>query len=144
MTIIELFPWLLALCVTLLSAAALQRNSFPNVLSVLIGLGLGIFTWLTVVWGGKRAVSWLEKVKTAKEKAERERRQYQAFDSTKQYPASKDLFYECLVCGNTIPSLPKKTTTCKCHNITVHADSGGVEIRVGAKVKLFSRSHAPG
>lgn len=138
MTSIELFPWLFALCVTLLSAAFLRRFGVPNVWALSTGLVLGIVSWLSYVFGGKRLLSWLEQKKTERENAEKDRRVYQAFDPAKEYPASKNLFYECPVCGNAIPSLPKKSVGCKCRNILINASSGRIEIRDRAKVKLFS------
>lgn len=141
MTLIELFPWLLAISVTLLSTAYLQRSGFSAVSPTIIGLALGIASWLTFVFGGKYAISWLEKKKLTKEKAERNSRKYRAFDPSKHYRPSKDLFYECLVCGGTIPSLPKRATSCTCRNVAVDADSGRVEVRDQSKVRLFS--HAP-
>lgn len=137
MTSIELFPWLLALCFTLLSAALLRRLGVPNAWALSGGLALGIVAWLSCVFGGKQVLSWLERRKRERENSERGRRVYQAFDPARVYPPSKTLFYECRVCGNAIPSLPKRTAICKCRNIRVHADSDHVEARDPAKVRMF-------
>jgi hypothetical protein len=138
MTLIELFPWLLALCVTLLSAMLLQRIGLSNTWALSIGFGFGIISWLTLIVGGKQLGHWLERKKIESGKLERERRVYQAFDSSKQYLANKDLFYECLICENAIPSLTKKTINCVCRNIIIN--SSRVEIRDRTKVKMFSHT----
>lgn len=137
MTIIELFPWLLSLCVTLILMAALGRCDVPTVWVIIIGLVMGVVSWLSFVFGNKRFISWLERKKTEREKSEISRRVYQAFDQAKQLPASKNLFYECCICGNVISSLSKKTVSCKCRNILVEGDSGRVEVRDPGKVKAF-------
>ena len=138
MTIIELFPWLAALCVTLASVAILRGFGVPSAWALSIGFVLGIVSWLSCVFGGKRLLSWLEQKKTEREKSGIDRRVYQAFDPAKQYPASKNLFYECPICGNAVPSLAKNGVSCKCRNILIDANSSRVEIRDPAKVKLFS------
>ena len=138
MTIFELFPWLLAFCVTVMSAAFFRRLGFSAVWVCSVGLILGTVSWLLYVIGGKRLISGLERKKFEREKSARERWIYRAFDPTKQYPAEKNLFYDCLVCGNTIPSLPRRNVSCKCRNIQIDAGSGRIEIRDHAKVRLFS------
>ena len=104
------------------------------IIAVAAGIASFAAYWLAL----RGLASWAEYRRTRKEKWKRERRTYQAFDRAKQYPASKNLFYECPVCGNAIPSLPKKSVSCKCGNILIDADSGRVEIRDRAKVRLFS------
>jgi hypothetical protein len=138
MTLIELFPWLLAICVTMLSAALLRQSGLSDFWALSIGLIWGIGSWVLFVFGGKRFLSWLERKKIESEKSERTSRAYQVFDATKEFPSGRNLFYECLVCGNVVPSLPKKNIGCKCRNIMIDADSRRLEIRDRTKVKLFS------
>lgn len=47
----------------------------------------------------------------------------------KGIPCAKNIFYLCLTCQKTIPSLPDKYVVCKCGNISVDIDGG----RGGAK-----------
>ena len=138
MTIIELFPWLLALCVTVLSTAAFRRYGVTETGALSLGLVLGLVSWLLYVFGGKLLGSWLGQRQLLKEKSERERRVYQTFDPTEDYRASKNLFYECAVCGNAVPSLSRKSVRCTCQNIRVQNSSGSAKIQNRAKVKLFS------
>lgn len=138
MTIIEMFPWLVALFVTLVTANSLTRNGVPNIWALCVGLVSGTVSWLLVVIGGQRLVSRLDQKRQEKEKSDIERRIYQTYDPARQYPPDKNLFYECSVCGNALASLPKKDAACRCRNILIDAGSGTVKIRDEAKVKLFT------
>ena len=72
MTIIELFSWLLALCVMMASVTLLKQFAVPSVWASIIGFVLGIVSWVTCVYGGQRLVSWLEQRK-AKKKPKRDK-----------------------------------------------------------------------
>jgi hypothetical protein len=65
------------------------------------------------------------------------KRIYQGFDPQKGYPFGKDLFYECLLCGDILPSEPADDTACKCRNIMIDVGYGRISIRYHGKVKLF-------
>ena len=67
-------------------------------------------------------------------------RQYLTFNPAVGYPAAKDLFYECLSCGDVIPSLPDDSTQCKCKNIMIDIDYGRIKIQNPALIKLFTTS----
>lgn len=138
MTVIELFPWLLVVCVAALTGTVLTRagQSGPWVWIIAIAAGAASFAayWLAL----KSLASWSERRRAQKEKWEREHREYRDFDSAKPHPLGNNLFYECGVCGNVIPSTPTKGVGCKCRNILVDADARRIEIRDRAKVKLFS------
>ncbi len=56
-----------------------------------------------------------------KERRELANRMYHQFDAAKGYPAAKNLYYECAVCGNVVPSMPGKQVSCKCQNVAVDA-----------------------
>jgi hypothetical protein len=137
MTIFELFPWLLAICVAALTGTLLRRGGLSGawvwVIAVAVGIALFAAYWLALRWLASRTACQ----KMRREKSERERREYLDFDPAKT-PVGRNLFYECRVCGNAIPSTPKKVVCCKCRNIMIDADSGRVEIRDPAKVKMFS------
>ncbi len=92
--------------------------------------------WLAL----KSLASWSERQRTRKEKWDKEHREYQGFDSAKPHPVGSNLFYECGVCGHVVPSTATKDVSCKCQNVMVDADAHRIEIRDGAKVKLFSLS----
>ncbi len=64
-------------------------------------------------------------------------REYLEFDSAKGYPAASDLFYQCLRCGDIVPSIPEKATRCTCHNILVDVSYARMNILEPAKAKLF-------
>ena len=66
---------------------------------------------------------------------------YIQFDPSEGYPARYDLFYECLRCGETIPSLPPDSTHCKCRNIMIDADYGRIKIQDHSQVRLYSETN---
>ena len=65
-------------------------------------------------------------------------RTYTSFDPLQGYPAGTDLYYECGICGDVLPSLPKDSIMCSCKNITIDADYGRISIRDHGMIKLFS------
>ena len=66
------------------------------------------------------------------------KRIYHSFNPSSGYPAGNDLFYECLKCGEVIPSLPKDSIACSCRNLSIDVDYGRVSIKDHNLVKLFS------
>ena len=138
MTIIELFPWLLAIVVALLSARALERVGLPGVWAWIAALALGIASFVAYWLALRRLASWSEHRRTEREKWEREHREYREFDPVKSYPVGKNLYYECLTCGNAIPSMPKRSVSCACRNITVEPATSRLTVQNHGKVKLFS------
>ncbi|MCD4824437.1 MAG: hypothetical protein K8S55_07510 [Phycisphaerae bacterium] len=69
------------------------------------------------------------------------KRQYHQFNPSKGFPASKSLSYECLNCGEVIPSLPEDSVHCTCRNIMIDADYGRISIQEPDLVRLFSETH---
>jgi len=63
---------------------------------------------------------------------------YHAFNPSSGYPAGSNLFYECLRCGEVVPSRPPDSTHCMCRNIMIDVDYGRIKIQDHAQVKLFS------
>ncbi len=63
---------------------------------------------------------------------------YRSFDPLKGYPADDRLFYECLQCGDIIPSIPKDSCRCSCRNIMIDIDYGRISIQDNNQIKLFS------
>lgn len=64
-------------------------------------------------------------------------REYRAFNPTMGYPADESLFYECLRCGDVVPSKPDDSAHCKCRNIMVDVDYGRMDVQDATKVRLF-------
>jgi plasmid stabilization system protein ParE len=52
-------------------------------------------------------------------------------------PMGDKLFYECTICGEAVPSMPKNNATCNCYNIMVDLDAGRLAIKSPANVRLF-------
>ena len=71
---------------------------------------------------------------------ENTKRSYRSFDSAKGYPAGKKLYYECLKCGDVIPSMPDDDIHCKCRNIMVDIGFSRLTIQDHSQAKLFSVS----
>ena len=139
MTLIELFPLFLAVGVAVISGAILTKHGFSNIWVWIVSLALGIAAWLLYVLTLKTLASWMQKRKGRNERQERDNRLYQDFNPDQEYPAKENLYYECLTCGNSIPSMSKSGVSCKCRNITIGAISHRPTIQNLDKVKLFSR-----
>jgi hypothetical protein len=88
----------------------------------------------------KRLGRLLHQRRVEKERRELADRTYQELDAAKDFPVAKNLYYECGLCGNVVPSMPGKQVSCKCGNVDVDA-SGHPTVHNHEKVKLFS---APG
>lgn len=65
---------------------------------------------------------------------------YIQFDPNEGYPASRELFYECLRCGEIVPSLPPDSAHCKCRNIMIDTDYGRIKIQDHSQTRLYSDS----
>jgi hypothetical protein len=51
-------------------------------------------------------------------------RTYISFDPSRGWPAGSTVYYECLHCGEVIPSLPPDSIDCACGNIGIDVDYG--------------------
>ena len=67
----------------------------------------------------------------------KENRVYVPFDAHKGYPAGKHLFYECLNCGDSLPSIPPDNIHCSCENIRIDVDFGRMIVRDNDLIRLF-------
>ena len=65
------------------------------------------------------------------------RRKYIKFNPVFGYPVDHNLFYECLICGDIISSIPLENWYCKCRNIMIDIDYGRIDIQEASKIKLF-------
>jgi hypothetical protein len=68
-----------------------------------------------------------------------DKKNYIPFNPSGGYPAGDEVYYECGVCGEEVPSMPKYATACKCRNIIVDVDAGRVSVRDIAKFHVFTR-----
>lgn len=65
-------------------------------------------------------------------------RTYHSLNPSAGYPADKGLFYECLQCGELVPSLPDDSMSCKCCNMRIDVDYGRIVVKEPERVRLFS------
>ena len=65
------------------------------------------------------------------------KRYYLTFDPSKGYPMGAELYYECLTCGDVIPSMPDDDISCKCRNIMLDVGFSRLVITDHAKARLF-------
>jgi hypothetical protein len=67
------------------------------------------------------------------------KRKYIEFEPNQKqgYPAGKNIYYECLICGVIVESRPKHFAECKCQNITVDIAGGRLSITDPTKFKIF-------
>lgn len=66
------------------------------------------------------------------------KRTYHDFNPSSNYPADENLFYECLRCGDVLPSLPKNSVECTCKNIAIDVGYGRIIVKDHKSIKLFS------
>jgi hypothetical protein len=64
-------------------------------------------------------------------------RTYRDLKPGELYPFAKDLFYECMICGEVIPSMPYDAVDCACHNIWIDAPQGRMGVNDPSKLRLF-------
>ena len=65
-------------------------------------------------------------------------REYLDYPITEGYqPTGPQLFYECQICGVSIPTLPTENVHCECENIFIDFDAGRLSIRQHDKVRAF-------
>jgi hypothetical protein len=57
-------------------------------------------------------------------------------DFSKGYPTGAALFYECLDCGDFVPSFPDLPTGCQCNNIFMDVDAGRMSVKNNASIRL--------
>lgn len=137
MTLIELFPWLLAIVVGSLASSFAVWAGLSTTWSFVIGVAVGVASFAIYWLAPKHAISVLEERLLKKERRQRNDRQYRPLDAPIKSQARNNLFYECLDCGNEIPSKPKKGARCKCGNISFDPVSDDPKFQDEAKVKMF-------
>lgn len=60
--------------------------------------------------------------------------------SSRGIPAGSSIRYECLACGETLPSRPEHSLACRCRNVIVDVDAGRVAVKNMTKFKAFSQA----
>lgn len=71
---------------------------------------------------------------------EKSNRKYRTFDPSVGYPAGAFLFYECLRCGDIVPSMPDDSAHCTCRNVMIDVDYGRISVQDVSQIRLFSES----
>lgn len=64
-------------------------------------------------------------------------RHYLSVNFNRGYPGDPSIYYECMICGNVVPSLPKQSLSCKCSNIHIDIGQGRVAIRDLKKIRVY-------
>jgi hypothetical protein len=140
MSAFNLIPFWLSAIVVFLTGAFLTKimgvSSFWGWIAAVI---CGAVAWWSYGFGLKSLSSWSQRRKSANEKLEFESRIYQSFAPGENLPVGENIFYECLTCGNVVPSLIKNSAGCKCQNITIESVGRQPAIRNSEKIKVFSR-----
>jgi hypothetical protein len=91
-----------------------------------------VLYWLML----KKFLFWLDHKKAKQEKHDIESRIYCDFGTENDYPRGKNVYFECLHCGNVIASLPGRAVSCKCRNVVID-DAGHPIIQNRNGVKVF-------
>lgn len=67
-------------------------------------------------------------------------KKYIKIDFKKGYISGENIFYECQICGDILPSLPpNEVAECKCKNILVDISSARIGAKDESKVKVFKK-----
>jgi hypothetical protein len=64
-------------------------------------------------------------------------KQYIPVDLNQGYPAGDEIYYECGICGDDVPSIPAHAVACRCRNIIVDVDAGRVSVKDPSKFRAF-------
>lgn len=59
------------------------------------------------------------------------------FNPKRGWPSAEGLFYQCMRCGEVIPSKPAVCTGCRCRNIFIDVDAGRLAAEHEDEIKLF-------
>lgn len=138
MTVLEMIPLMIAMVVAIVSATLLStRGGVPANWSFIIGGILGVASWVFYGLLLRKSGVWAQRMQAKKDKRELDRRTYHSLGLVTEYPVAKNVFYECMTCGNAIQSKPKKNVSCKCGNIGIDVGSGRRIIKQPEKIKVF-------
>jgi len=59
------------------------------------------------------------------------------YDLRAGHPSRKNCFYECLICGDVLPSQPEDDIDCKCKNIIIDVSANRLVIEDPLKTRFF-------
>lgn len=71
-------------------------------------------------------------------------RRYISFDPNAGYPTGRNLYYECFVCGDELPSIPPEPVSCSCRNIHIDVDYGRMAVKDHSKIRLYASDEKQG
>ena len=57
-------------------------------------------------------------------------------DFSHGYPTGAALFYECLACGDFVPSFPEHPAGCQCDNVLIDVDAGRLSVKDNRRIRL--------
>lgn len=69
-------------------------------------------------------------------------REYLELNPAQGYPLGPDLYYECLRCGDVLPSEPDDDVNCTCRNLGIDVGFSRMVVLDRSKVRLFRRVEA--
>ena len=139
MTVFRTFPFCFGLLAFALCGGILTRIVHMGGIGVWgIAVASGVVSWVLCQKSLRMLAAWLDRRESERWKWQSQNRTYLDLDSMKDYPSESNLFYECLVCGNAVPSRPRGNFCCKCRNVCINPNSGGIEIQNRAKAKVFT------
>jgi hypothetical protein len=61
-------------------------------------------------------------------------------DNTSEAPIGKDIHYQCNICQSIIPSSPKDSVGCACHNIEIDRDLHRLWVRDYSKITILKKT----
>ena len=61
------------------------------------------------------------------------------YTNTSDVPKDDDLYYECLLCGATIPSVPDDNVGCECGSVFIDKDCWRLEVGDFSKFRVLKR-----
>lgn len=63
-------------------------------------------------------------------------RQY--LDISKGLPSGETIYYECLLCGDILPSISEHGAACQCRNVIIDVYAGRVALKDANNLRAFS------
>jgi hypothetical protein len=64
-------------------------------------------------------------------------KRYLPFDPKVVWPSEDNLYYQCLRCGDTVPSKPREFIRCRCGNISIDPEAYRLAAEHEDAIKLF-------
>jgi len=138
MTIIELFPWLLAIASGILAVPILRSMGLASTWAVCSAIAIVVEVRLMFLVASRHILEVLGKRRMDRGRAAAIKRKYHSLDWAKQSRSGGVVFYGCMVCGNFLSANVRKPTHCACGNIKLCGATSMPEIRDQERVRVFS------